>query len=375
MSLTLSTIRKGQFIAVIAIALSLCLPTPSYAIFGLERSRLLSQADETYAAAQQAGAEGRVLDEISVLTEARTLYGRVLKEHAGYKTEYVNSRFQRCDAHLRIIHSRIKSGEISIPDPDKIVDGAGTGYVSENAIERSAPTPSQPDFISPMPPLVSSERKKPTPANADPALTTQAQLPPEKSATPADFSKKMLSPTAIVNAKTSDDDRPPSSTKTEFAKSNDTLRVMLINELFSAKNAAEAVMLLEEVIEKEGDAASRTTRILHVRALLECRNYKRAETELNSLMLDATPTAAMRSLASALALQKGNLTEAMFQVDRLIQDFPAYSDAYVNMAYLYYMMDPVANREMAIVCYRMALSYGAKRDPAFETALGVEIVK
>ncbi len=374
MNPTLPIIRKGNFIAAIVLAFSLFLPTPSYAIFGLERSRLLAQADETYATAQQAGAEGRILDEISVLTEARALYGKVLKEHAGYKTEYVDGRFQRCGAHLRIIASRIKAGEISIPDPSATAAGGGKGYVSENAIENPAPTPSQPDFISPMPPLVSAERKQtmPTPS---PTATVEPKRPPEKPVTATDFSKKMPSPTPTVNLNADAEQSQSSGTKTAFEKANDSLRVMLINELFNAKNASEAVMLLEDVIEKEGDAASRTTRILQVRALLECRNYKRAETVLASLMLDSTPTPAMRSLASALALQKGNLTEAMFQMDRLLQDFPAYSDAYINMAYLYYMMDPVANRDIAIVCYRSALSYGAKRDPAFETALGVEIVK
>ncbi len=374
MSSTLRIIRKGNFIAVIVIALSLFMPTPSHAIFGLERSRLLTKADETYAAAQQAGADGRVLDEISVLTEARALYGKVLQEHPGYKTEHVDGRFQRCGAHLRIIASRIKSGEISIPDPDAIVEGAGAGFVAENAIERSAPTPSQPDFISPMPPLVSAERKPPASAPA-PTIVAEPKLSAAAPVATLDFTKKMLAPVPANALNANDEQLQPSGTKSAFEQANDALRVMLINELFNANNAPEAVMLLEDVIEKEGDAASRTTRILQVRALLECRNYKRAETELASLMLDSSPTPAMRSLASAIALQKGNLTEAMFQMDRLIQDFPAYSDAYINMAYLYYMMNPVANHDMAIVCYRSALSYGAKRDPAFETALGVEIVK
>lgn len=208
MSPTLPIIRRSNFIAATVIALSLFLPSQSYAIFGLERSRLLAQADETYAAAQQAGAEDRVLDEISILTEARALYGKVLKEHAGYKTEYVDGRFQRCGAHLRIIASRIKSGEISIPDPAAVALGEGKGYVSEIAIEKPAASPSQPDFISPMPPLVSAERKQPTPAPA-PAAVDQPSLPPESPATTTDFSKKMPSPIPIVNLNADDDPRNP----------------------------------------------------------------------------------------------------------------------------------------------------------------------
>ncbi len=369
---TMKILSHTTWIPAIAIMLSMCTPTDSYAIFGRERSKRLAQADEAYTAAQQAGAEGRVLDEISILTEARALYGKILQDYPGYKTEQVDNRFQRCGAHLRIIASRIKSGEISIPDPDAIVGGAGAGYVASNAIEAPTPEPSQPNFISPMPPLVPLERKKPT---ETPAISEKKELPAEPPTPDADFTKKMLSPTSNPEADAANTLSKPPETKSALEQANDTLRVMLINELFNAKNAPEAVMLLEDVLEKEGDTASQTTRLLQVRALLECRNYKRAETQLASLMLDSTPTPAMRSLASAIALQKGNLTEAMFQLDRLIQDYPAYSDAYINMSYLYYIMDPVANRDMAIVCYRSALSYGAKRDPAFETALNIEIVK
>lgn len=368
----MKTRSQRQWIAAIAVVLSLCLPTDSYALFGRERAKLLTQADDAYIAAQQAGAEGRVLDEISILTEARARYGKILQDYPGYKTEEVDTRFQRCGAHLRIIAARIKSGEIAVPDPDAIVGGAGAGYVANNAIEASAPEPSQPAFISPMPPLVPTGKKPPTEA---PVVPQEPAPPAEETPSATDFSKPMLSPASTTETDAANMQLKPPETKSALAQANDALRVMLINELIRAENAPEAVMLLEEVVEKEGDVASKTTRLLQVRALLECRNYKRAETELASLMLDSTPTPAMRSLASTIALQKGNLTEAMFQMDRLIQDYPAYSDAYINMAYLYYMMDPVANRDMAIVCYRSGLSYGAKRDPAFETALNVEIVK
>ena len=61
-------------------------------------------------------------------------------------------------------------------------------------------------------------------------------------------------------------------------------------------------------------------------------------------------------------------------MDRLMLDHPGYSDAYVNMAYVYLMMDPGANRDMAIMYYKTALDFGAKRDPRLESDLNIEVV-
>ena len=55
---TMKLFKQSNLIATIAVVLSMCMPTDSYAFFGRERSKMLNQADEAYTAAQQAGAEG-----------------------------------------------------------------------------------------------------------------------------------------------------------------------------------------------------------------------------------------------------------------------------------------------------------------------------
>ncbi|NLB70091.1 MAG: hypothetical protein GX804_10515 [Lentisphaerae bacterium] len=43
------------------------------------------------------------------------------------------------------------------------------------------------------------------------------------------------------------------------------------------------------------------------------------------------------------------------------------------MAYIYLLMNPEKNRDMAIRYYKTALSFGAKRDPGLETELDIEV--
>lgn len=357
-------------IAALAIFVSACLPADGFSLFGSERSRLLKEADQTYENAQKAGSDGRVLDEISTLSDARVLYGRLLEEHPNYRTEHVDARFKRCGAHLRIIAARIKSGEISIPSPDAIMQGEGEGYVTAQV---PAPNPSVPGYRSEIPPLVDTATLTLKPEDIVP-LTEETPQTTEPTQQALNFSKKMPSP-ALKTPKTAEEETGRPQTQATLEKADASMRIRMIHELITSRKAPEAVLLLEDLIEKESDATSETTRLLLVRALLECRNYRRAQQELAPLMQANSPSPAARTFASALALQKDNLPEAMYQMDRLLHDYPAYSDAYVNMAYLYFMMNPKTNRDMSIVCYRSALAYGAKRDPAFEMVLGIEIVK
>jgi len=365
----------GKLMA-LAIVVSACLPTDAFALFGRERSRLLKEADQTYETAQKAGAEGRVLDEIASLSDARALYARLIEEHPDYRTSHVDARFKRCGAYLRVIAARIKSGEIAIPEPDAIMQGDGEGYVNPEAI---SPEPSVPGYRSPLPPLVDTETigRKQAEAAANAGISGLSEGTGQATNTPprgTDYSKKMAIPTPSM-PQTGEDDNEPPRAQASIESADAAMRIRLIHELIASRKTSEAVLLLEDLIEKENEQDSETMRLLLVQALLECRNYRRAESELAPLMQAQPPSPAARSFASAIALQKDNLPEAMYQMDRLLHDYPAYSDAYVNMAYLYYMMNPKANRDMAIVCYRSALAYGARRDPAFETALGIEIVK
>lgn len=361
-------------------------PGNSYALFGGEKSKLLKQADATFIEAQTANAEGRILDEMSLLTESRALYKQLSTKYPAYNTEYVATQFNKCSIHLRALNAQINSGKISVPSPDEIVKGKGAGFVDQNAIPEAAPKPSTPDFNPGLPPLVSDSDivtsatnteatsvlppSKEQPADLEKtAPVTKASDEPVEDKT--DFSKP--TPTPVPAKAEARQDDPPAKAESVIAGADDKLRIMLINELIKSNEASDAVMMLEDVLAKEGEKASEVTQILFVRSLMDCRNYKRAGEELKKLVEKNPSLPSARSLSAALAVQKGDLTEAVFQLDRLIQDYPTYSDAYVNMAYVYFMMDPVKNRDMAIVYYKSALSYGAKRDPRLESELIIEI--
>lgn len=365
-----------KYIAALTIFISICLPADAFSLFSRERSRLLKEADQTCEAAQEANSEGRVLDEITLLSDARALYGRLLDEYPNYRTTHVDTRFKRCGAYLRVIAARIKSGEIVIPEPDAIVQGKGEGYVNPEA----APSePSVPEHRTPIPPLIDvktmqQERAEEIAQAAESSLSNTAVKTTSPEPLKTDYSKKTASPASKILQTVEGDNEPPHA-QSAMENADASMRIRLVHELIASRKASEAVLLLEDLIEKESERESETMRLLLVQALLECRNYRRAENELAPLMQAHPPSPAARSFASAIALHKNNLAEAMYQMDRLLHDHPAYSDAYVNMAYLYYMINPETNREMAIICYRSALAYGAKRDPAFETALGIEIIK
>lgn len=361
----------GLMMTALLFTLLAAAPTTSLALFGGAKSRLLRQADDKYVEAVNAGKQGRVLDEMSSLTEARALYMKLSKDHPDYDSKHVSERFNLCVIHLRALTASIKSGEISVPSPDAIVTGAGEGYVDPNAIADPARKSSVPDLNSVAPPALPSEK-----AAVGTALPKVDAPSSGRVLIKTDFRKPMRSPSIKTNElkASAAGSTPPPAPKSAVARADDHMRVLLINELIRSNEASEAMMILEDIIESEDESASDVTRLLFVRSLMECRNYKRAEDELNIVAAKNQSSPSTRSLTAALAVQKGNLTEAVFQLDRLIQDYPAYSDAYINLAYVYLMMNPVKNRDMAIVYYRSAISYGAKRDPRLESDLNIEIV-
>ena len=310
------------FPAMLAIALATCTPQTSHALFGREKSRLLEKADETYTEALAAGEEGRILDEMTHLNEARAQYTQLYTRYPDYHTEHIQQMVAKCSLRIATLNTKIRSGEIAIPSPEAIAEGAGKGFVATDATAEPAPESSPPQL-----------------APAEPA--------PESS------------PPRLVPA---------------LAGADDAMRVRLVQAIVEKDGPSQAMVLLEDLLEAEGEKTSETTRALFVKVLVACRNFKRAAIEIDALRERHPDSPATLSLAAAVAAQKGDLTEAVYQLDKLIERFPAYSDAYVNLAYAYFMLDPVKNREMAAVYYRSAISYGAKRDPKLEEILDLDIV-
>lgn len=324
------------FPAMLAIALATCTPQTSHALFGREKSRLLEKADETYTEALAAGEEGRILDEMTHLNEARAQYTQLYTRYPDYHTEHIQQMVAKCSLRIATLNTKIRSGEIAIPSPEAIAEGAGKGFVATDATAEPAPEPSPPQLAT----------AEPAP---EPSLP---QLAPAESAPES-------SPPRLVPA---------------LAGADDAMRVRLVQAIVEKDGPSQAMVLLEDLLEAEGEKTSETTRALFVKVLVACRNFKRAAIEIDALRERHPDSPATLSLAAAVAAQKGDLTEAVYQLDKLIERFPAYSDAYVNLAYAYFMLDPVKNREMAAVYYRSAISYGAKRDPKLEEILDLDIV-
>ena len=324
------------FPAMLAIALATCTPQTSHALFGREKSRLLEKADETYTEALAAGEEGRILDEMTHFNEARAQYTQLYTRYPDYHTEHIQQMVAKCSLRIATLNTKIRSGEIAIPSPEAIAEGAGKGFVATDATAEPAPEPSPPQLV----PAESASESSPP------------QLAPAESA--PESSPPRLVP-ALVGA-------------------DDAMRVRLVQAIVEKDGPSQAMVLLEDLLEAEGEKTSETTRALFVKVLVACRNFKRAAIEIDALRERHPDSPATLSLAAAVAAQKGDLTEAVYQLDKLIERFPAYSDAYVNLAYAYFMLDPVKNREMAAVYYRSAISYGAKRDPKLEEILDLDIV-
>ena len=324
------------FPAMLAIALATCTPQTSHALFGREKSRLLEKADETYTEALAAGEEGRILDEMTHLNEARAQYTQLYTRYPDYHTEHIQQMVAKCSLRIATLNTKIRSGEIAIPSPEAIAEGAGKGFVATDATAEPAPEPSLPQLAP----------AEPAPEPSLPKLAP-AESAPESS------------PPRLVPA---------------LAGADDAMRVRLVQAIVEKDGPSQAMVLLEDLLEAEGEKTSETTRALFVKVLVACRNFKRAAIEIDALRERHPDSPATLSLAAAVAAQKGDLTEAVYQLDKLIERFPAYSDAYVNLAYAYFMLDPVKNREMAAVYYRSAISYGAKRDPKLEEILDLDIV-
>ncbi len=352
------------FPAMLAIALATCTPQTSHALFGREKSRLLEKADETYTEALAAGEEGRILDEMTHLNEARAQYTQLYTRYPDYHTEHIQQMVAKCSLRIATLNTKIRSGEIAIPSPEAIAEGAGKGFVATDATAEPAPEPSLPQLAPAEP---APEPSLPQLAPAEPA--PEPSLPQLAPAEPAPES----SPPQLAPAEPAPESSPPRLVPA-LAGADDAMRVRLVQAIVEKDGPSQAMVLLEDLLEAEGEKTSETTRALFVKVLVACRNFKRAAIEIDALRERHPDSPATLSLAAAVAAQKGDLTEAVYQLDKLIERFPAYSDAYVNLAYAYFMLDPVKNREMAAVYYRSAISYGAKRDPKLEEILDLDIV-
>jgi len=217
-----------------------------------------------------------------------------------------------------------------------------------------------------------------------PGSDSQAQTPPAKNVVlaeksvavvmpqPAATPEKTAKPTKAVAAPAAEG--APAAVETSVVATVAESRLSpRIQQMLREGAGADAVILLEALLDKAGDYATLEEQLLFAQALINRRNYKRAEAVLAPLLEKHPQEPALLMMASGLQFALGKPHASLLYLDRLLKNHPRCAAAYVNLAYTRFAMDPAANRAEAISYYHHALLLGAERDPQLELELRVNI--
>ena len=370
------------------VLLALLAPSPAgaWSLFGSSaEEKLLRRADEAYDAAMEAAEKEDRLSELQLLSSARSGYQRLADEYPSYRAEHVSQRLDAVVLLADSVSAAIDSGESAIADP-----AAGTARAAEPGAPIAAPDstdPGAPAFRYPVPALVRTEdAPAPAPA-AEPAPVPEEDDPSLAAAIPNPFFREAASPEPepAPSPKEPAESAEEASASVEvtlretvpaFVPPEEDLRnARAFLDMLREARATDAVLLLEDRLEEEGSAASLRTRLMYARALVQCANFRRAADVLAELPKEVENDPSVRSLRAAVAVGTDDLSEALLQLTLLLRDHPGYADAYVNLAYVYLLLDPVNNREAAVANYKAGLESGAKRDGRLETELGIRIAR
>jgi tetratricopeptide (TPR) repeat protein len=136
-------------------------------------------------------------------------------------------------------------------------------------------------------------------------------------------------------------------------------------DMLDAGESGEAKTALLNVL--RADSGNRPARLML--AVLECqrRAFQDALLILEDLQAEREDEAVLLLIAGAY-LGAGQPYRAMLELDKLLAKNPTHPDALMNMAYL--TMEMSAKPAEAEMYYRLAVKFGAARDPAFEKRLG-----
>ena len=381
--LTRLTVLPLALLALLAAA-----PARAWSLFGSSaEEKLLRRADEAYDAAMEAAEKEDRLSELQLLSSARSGYQRLADEYPSYRAEHVSQRLDAVVLLADSVSAAIDSGESAIADP-----AAGTARAAEPGAPMAAPDstdPGAPAFRYPVPALVRTEdAPAPAPA-AEPAPVPEEDDPSLAAAIPNPFFREAASPEPEP-APSPSPKAPAESVGEASASVEVTLRETVpaavppeedlrnaraFLDMLREARATDAVLLLEDRLEEEGSAASLRTRLMYARALVQCANFRRAADVLAELPKESEADPSVRSLRAAVAVGTDDLAEALLQLTLLLRDHPGYADAYVDLAYVYLLLDPVNNREAAVANYKAGLENGAKRDGRLESALEVTIAR
>ena len=316
---------------IVAVAiLGLLLPPSSHAAFWAV-SRAVSRADSLMEKGIAAEAEGRRKEAFDFFDQAISRYADIRRDHPDERPEYIEERMAECRSHMlrQFAEAEEAANTAETFDPIPI------GETARDALPRNEVT------------------------------TIQRRHPPETvpavPITPAAPIVPAISPNAPLSADAADTDMEPTSVDAR------------VPWLIAHGRAADAVLLMDAVVGDNTAEAPLQPRLLLARALLAAGNAVRAIDLLDAMMRQFPDDPAVLTLAAGANLAHGNAYTALKALDDLVREHPRYADAYVDFAYTRFAMDPVANRDEAVIYYRNALALGAARDPRLEKELDITV--
>lgn len=351
-------------------------PAPAGLFGGGEKARLLEKADAEYEAAKAAAKGYQVVTQMTELRKAQASYRQLARQYPDYERAKVEARLRETTYTLAALEEKAGRGEISLPAGDLAPALRAPGGLPADAAEIKKPTePDAPAYRRPIPALVRTGPDRP--AGAEPAPAPAA---PAAAADPAWLRESLPNPfydpaPASAPAARPFQALPAPPPGGEAPAREDPVRLGRYAEMIRSGRATDAAMELEDILAREGAAASAGTRILFARALLACGNYARAADELKAVPASADGDPAVLSLRAVAAVAQDDLPRAQLLLDRLVTDFPDYSDAYVDFAYVTFLSDPQnrETRDKAVIYYKVALQRGARRDERLEKELGLRV--
>lgn len=310
----------------LAAALFLLAPRPALALF-YSASRAVRAADAKLEAALKAKEEGQMLEARKAFEEAFDAYADIRQKHPDVQTEHVVQQQRECQKQLLAFYAEEEA----------------VGEAVKDEVLRAAATEIE----------VSTDDL--------PQNQVHGRLPEEA---PRERPGPMAVPMASSMTETPDSAEPPPSS----ASLEDRVAFYL-----RSNRAPEAVLELEGLIGNDPEKAPAYHRLLLARALVASGNNARAILLLDPLVKEMPTDPGVLTLAAGAHFAHGNTYTALQYLDTLVQAHPRYADAYIDLAYTRFAMDPEANRDEAVVYYRHALSFGAVRDRKLEAELGVKV--
>ena len=317
----------------VAIVLGLLLAPSSHAAFWAV-SRAISRADRLVEKGIAAEEEGRRKEAFDFFDQAVSQYADIRRDHPDVRPEYIEERLSECRE--RMLRQFAEAEAVANP----------TETFAPIAVGET-----EPDKL-PQNEVTTVRRPRPV----EPAAESVASAAPLSRGAVGLSADGTMAPTP---SRDSDDSMPAAIEER-------------VPWLISRGRAAEAVLLMDTVIGDDAEVPL-VQRLLLARALLAAGNVVRAIDLLDAMMQEFPSDPAVLTLAAGANLVHGNAFSAMKALDDLVREHPRYADAYVDFAYTRFAMDPVANRDEAVIYYRNALALGAARDLRLERELGITV--